>query len=477
MGSVLREKWRLDRLLGVGGMAAVYEATHRNGKRGAVKLLHPAIAHDADARSRFLREGYVANRIGHPGVVAVLDDDTIEDGGVFLVMELLHGQSVDALLESRPSRSLDPRMAVDITCQLLDVLHAAHAQGVVHRDIKPENLFLTRENRVKVLDFGIARLRDQPNDSRTQTGSVMGTPAFMPPEQALGDWNRVDHRTDLWAAGATLFTMLTGRLVHEAETVNKLLLAAMTKPAPALASVLPGVHPALARIVDKALAVAPEGRFQSALEMRLALLSLHDEAPATIAPSQAINLALASTVADPTSGQPMTSLAGVAPVLVTLAVPVGDSWTPPRAPREGTLSAASRSATLTRPPAKRSYVAAGLLTGLVLSASAGFFIWKLNGSASAPGSSSGLAPDRVEAQAPDAPVVAPAVPSAALSIASPASPDPGASADLAVTASASASAAVVRPPAARIFAPRAPTSRPAEVTATARPTGNFDGRY
>src|SRR5689334_7572360 len=220
-GLVLRDKWRIDRLLGVGGMATVYAATHiNNGKRVAVKILHPELSVNPEVRTRFLREGYVANKVAHPGIVSVLDDDTAEDGSVFLVMELLEGESVGSLLE-RSGHFLPVRQVVKIIDQLLDVLAAAHQAGIVHRDIKPDNLFVTQEHTLKVLDFGIARLREMSGAELTLTGAgAMGTPAFMSPEQARGRSAQVGPRSDIWAVGATMFTMVSGRLVHAAETVN-----------------------------------------------------------------------------------------------------------------------------------------------------------------------------------------------------------------------------------------------------------------
>src|SRR3954466_1181620 len=142
VGIVLKDKWRLDSLLGVGGMAAVYAATHRNQKRVAVKVLLPELSNDEDVRERFLREGYAANTIGHPGAVSVLDDDVTEDGSAFLVMELLDGAS----LEDLSQRGLLPFPALcAVALDLLQVLQAAHANGIVHRDIKPANLFVTLE--------------------------------------------------------------------------------------------------------------------------------------------------------------------------------------------------------------------------------------------------------------------------------------------------------------------------------------------
>src|SRR5580700_7243547 len=147
VGTVLRGKYHLDRVLGVGGMAVVYAATHRNTKRFAVKMLHPELSIHEDVRTRFLREGYVANSVQHPGAVAVLDDDVAEDGAAFLVMELLDGAPVDAVWEKHGKR-VPVAVVVAIGDALLDVLAAAHAKGVVHRDIKPANLFLTSDGRL-----------------------------------------------------------------------------------------------------------------------------------------------------------------------------------------------------------------------------------------------------------------------------------------------------------------------------------------
>ena len=275
VGQVLRGKWRLDQLLGVGGTACVYAATHRNGKRGAVKLLRSEFATDEETRHRFLREGYVANRIAHPGAVAVLDDDTAEDGSAFLVMELLEGQNLEERARSMPGGRLHPSEVGFVADRLLDVLAAAHAKGIVHRDMKPENVFLTRAGQVKVLDFGIARMRETqaPTDAgrATEVGSIMGTPAFMPPEQALGHTTEIDARTDLWALGAVMFYALSGRLIHEADTVHKVLLAAMTRQAPPIGSIVPGLPPALCEVVDRALAFHRQSRWPDARAMQHAL--------------------------------------------------------------------------------------------------------------------------------------------------------------------------------------------------------------
>jgi serine/threonine protein kinase len=254
VGQVLRGKWRLDELLAVGGMASVFAATHRNGKRGAVKLLHYELSLNDESRTRFLREGYVANKVDHEGAVSVLDDDICEDGTVFLVMELLDGLTVDSLLRTRNTKTFGLGETLRVADRLLDVLIAAHAKGVVHRDIKPENLFITKKGVLKVLDFGIARLREAAASAgHTRAGDLLGTPNFMPPEQALGNTEQVDARSDLWSVGATIFRLLTGRPVHHAESINRVLLAAMTVPAQPIRRVLPTVPAQLAMIVDRAL--------------------------------------------------------------------------------------------------------------------------------------------------------------------------------------------------------------------------------
>ncbi len=272
VGTLLKEKYRIERVLGAGGMAVVYQATHRNQKRFAVKMLHPELSIRSDIRARFIREGYAANSVGHSGVVSVLDDDVAEDGATFIVMELLEGASVEELFE-RSGGALPPSHAVAIVHELLDVLAVAHEKGVVHRDIKPANLFITSEAALKVLDFGIARVRDAAlgSGAATGTGMILGTPAFMAPEQALAKARDIDARTDLWAAGATLFTLLSGRPVHEAETAAELVVRAATTRARGLASVVPTIPPAVARVVDQALAFEREQRWQSAGEMRKAL--------------------------------------------------------------------------------------------------------------------------------------------------------------------------------------------------------------
>jgi serine/threonine-protein kinase len=275
VGTVLHAKYHLDGVLGVGGMATVYAATHRNRKRFAVKMLHPEFSVRSELRARFIREGYVANSVAHPGVVAVLDDDVDETGSAFLVMELLEGAPVDALYELGGT-PLPLREALGIIYQLLEVLQAAHQKAVVHRDIKPANLFVLRDGQLKVLDFGIARLREGDAALKsTRTGATLGTPAFMAPEQARAMPDAIDARTDIWGVGATLFTLLTACFVHEGENARQIMIHAATQPARPIEGLLPDLPATVAAIVSRALEFESSRRWPSAAAMREAVLEAY----------------------------------------------------------------------------------------------------------------------------------------------------------------------------------------------------------
>ncbi len=274
VGTWIRGKYFLEAELGAGGMAVVYAARHRNKKRFAIKILHAELARNTDVQTRFLREGYVANSVEHPGAVAVIDEDTTEDGAAFLVMELLDGGTVEHVARGRGGQlGLGPVLA--IAHQTLEVLAAAHARNVVHRDIKPGNLFVTRDGQVKVLDFGIARLHEAATPRATQNGTSLGTPAYMAPEQALGKTGLVDGRSDVWSVGATMFTLLTGRDVHEGETPQHMMVLAATARAPSVSTLSRFMPAAAAALIDRALAFDQAERWPSAQAMDEAICSLY----------------------------------------------------------------------------------------------------------------------------------------------------------------------------------------------------------
>ena len=269
IGTLLKGKWRVERLLGFGGMAFVFAARHRNGRRVALKCMRPELVLHPTLVERFVREGYVANTIEHPGAVAILDDDVMDDGTPFLVMELLSGMTLRERVAHGP---LDLGEALSLTAQVLEVVVAAHAKGIVHRDLKPDNLFLTEEGAVKVLDFGIARLKDRVRPGyETESGCTMGTVGFMAPEQARGSMSEVDAQSDVWSIGATLFTLLTGTLVNDAESTNAALFLAMTRAAPPMESVVPWLPRPVQELLDGALAFDKAERFSTARAMLGAL--------------------------------------------------------------------------------------------------------------------------------------------------------------------------------------------------------------
>jgi len=318
LGRVLSDRWMLEEVLGVGGMAVVYRAVDRQGSRAAIKLLHPEISLNPTLRERFLREGYAANRIQHDGVVKVVGDDAYTtENTVYLVMELLEGEALDVRLKRQQQLALSE--AVSVGWYAADALAAAHAAGILHRDIKPDNLFLTAQGRVKILDFGLARLRERSGMSGTQEGSLLGTPAFMSPEQATGSWSQIDARADVWSLAATIFTLISGRNVHEGRTALELLVAAASTPARSLSTVAPGAPTDIVTIVDKALAFHPQNRYADMAAFRDALARAGAAVAAAQASPKARAPGLASTVFDPNalreaSAPSNPSIAQAAPV-------------------------------------------------------------------------------------------------------------------------------------------------------------------
>lgn len=316
VGRVLRGKYRIERVLGVGGMAFVYQAVHRNGRRVALKMLHPELSLRPDLRKRFLLEGHAANAVNHSGVVAVIDDDIAEDGSAFVVMELLDGASVEEIWRQAQGR-LDVVDVLEIVRQLCDVLQAAHSVGVIHRDIKPANLFITAKGELKVLDFGLARVRDAARGiGQTSSGAVMGTPAFLPPEQAAGHTREIDGQTDLWAVGATMFTLLSGRTVHEGQSAQHLVILSATTPPRSLAAVVPDALASVVALVDRALAFEKRARWPNAGEMHRAICeaiaALRDEPSAPAERAEAdTSLEYAKTLDSAKNIAPLDRLVGM----------------------------------------------------------------------------------------------------------------------------------------------------------------------
>jgi tRNA A-37 threonylcarbamoyl transferase component Bud32 len=280
-GQIIGDKYRLVRLLGTGGMGAVYEAQHQLiGRRCAVKFLHPELARQHDLVTRFVREAQAASAIGHRGIIDIYDVGTTPDGMPYLVMEFLDGESVGRRLMQ--TGVLPVGTAVEIVAQVLSALHLAHQRGIVHRDLKPDNLYLVQSPGspmvVKILDFGISKMTGGADDQRvTRTGAVLGTPVYMAPEQAAGQPD-IDHRLDVYAMGVILFELLTGRVPFTGTNYNQILFTILSAPFPSARSVNPEIPAGLEQVVFKATVRNRERRFPDAGAMLQALLPFLDAA-------------------------------------------------------------------------------------------------------------------------------------------------------------------------------------------------------
>jgi serine/threonine-protein kinase len=276
-GDIIDGKYRIVRLIGEGGMGAVYEGENmRIHRRVAIKVLHAGVAATAEAVARFEREAQAAGRIGSEHIVEVLDLGNLPNGDRYMVMEFMDGDSLSARIRARGR--LTPGETYPILHQLLEALAAAHGAGIIHRDLKPDNVYLLKtrggkQDFVKLLDFGISKFNQLSGDSgfsMTRTGAVMGTPYYMAPEQAKGS-RELDHRVDLYAAGVILYEAVTGEVPFNADTFNELLFKIVLEAARPVEQLVPNIDPAFAAIVNKSMAREPAARFQNAREFQQAL--------------------------------------------------------------------------------------------------------------------------------------------------------------------------------------------------------------
>jgi eukaryotic-like serine/threonine-protein kinase len=319
--------YELKELLGEGGMGAVYVAEHPVlGRRVAIKILRRDLVQDSKLVGRFLNEARAADAIRHPNIVQVNDVGLLPDGLPYIVMELLEGQTLGSRINAAGHLSVGEALA--FAGQAAGAVAAAHAEGIVHRDLKPDNLFLVADpvaaggQRVKVLDFGIAKLRAElgGSDLRTKTGAVMGTPAYMSPEQCLGRSGDVDHRTDVYALGVILFEMLCGSPPFVGEGFGEVLVMHMTQPPPTPSTINPDIPPALEAVIMRALAKRKEDRFATMDEMNQALAAAgKDPATRTEVPvrsgATASGMAIANMTGyrrQPTPVRPTTTLSAAA---------------------------------------------------------------------------------------------------------------------------------------------------------------------
>ncbi len=449
-GRVFGQRYRVLRRLGEGGMGAVYLCEHEVlGRRFAVKVLRPDRAADLELRERFRNEALAASRIGQENVVDVLDFGEEADGALYYVMEALEGRSLGAVI--REEGPLPVGRTLALVENVARALAAAHARGVIHRDVKPENVFVVRGHdgieRAKVLDFGISHV-DLGQQRITRAGSIIGTPEYMAPEQALG--GEVDHRADVYALGVLAFEMLTGTLPLVGDSAVATLLAHQTRVPAAPSQLRAGVPAEVDALVLRALAKSPAERFDSMLELaaEVARIRLTGPLPPTTArtggfaqtvrfdPEEAAGLRASATPAAP------GGLAG------TGTLPDADAVRDPLAAVDVRLTDPGAAA----PRVSRSVAlaAAGLAVVLALGTAAW---WRTRSAGPVMAAPAAVAAPAVKPSAPAAPEARPGGEGVALaapvasSMPAPVRPEPG---------PAERTSAAARGPAARPLHPRSP---------------------
>jgi serine/threonine-protein kinase len=275
-GQVLDGRYRVERLLGEGGMGAVYEGRHvLVGKRVAIKLLHSEYATSEEVLKRFYREAQSAAAIGHKNIIDIYDVGVTPANEPYIAMEYLEGEDLESLLER------EGKLPVEAACGILEpallALEAAHAKGIVHRDLKPANIFLLRGEGgapvVKLIDFGISKMTGTGSTKLTQTGALLGTPAYMSPEQARGDAD-LDHRTDIYAMGVILYQMLTGELPFQGAHYNELLINVLTAEPRPPRELDPSIPVEVEALVLRELSKDPRSRSSGARELLIELQRL-----------------------------------------------------------------------------------------------------------------------------------------------------------------------------------------------------------
>jgi serine/threonine-protein kinase len=483
LGQVIDGKYRILRVIGEGGMGAVYEGENlRIRRRVAIKLLHGGVASNTEMVQRFEREAQVAGTVGNDHILEILDLGALPSGERYMVMEYLDGETLTERIKARGR--LLPSEAIVLIRQVLRGLAAAHVAGIVHRDLKPDNIFILKEKAgqrdyVKIIDFGISKFAEQEggvSSRMTRTGALMGTPHYMAPEQATGSTD-IDRRTDVYAIGIILYEMVTGRLPFEAETFNQLLFEiALAKLIPAR-QVVPDLDPGIDSIIMKATARDPAHRFQSAQDFIAALDEWERSGSAvSVPPEQSLEAIVAATVPRASAGRGLNTPVG-APITASGGrVSAPPSTTPATAvsaaPVQPTVNTwANTPATVPR-TAGSGLVLGATALGVVLLVGGGIAAYALTRPAHSPDPGASPSSATVAAEPPAA--VTASAKTNATSEPTPL-PVPAARARPAASTQAVAPApdvSVAKPNGVPV--PTHPTHRPREVGESAKPKGHHD---